>query len=249
MIYITGDTHGEYNRFSTDAFPEQKTMTKADYAIVCGDFGIWKNDKTQNYWFDWLNNKPFTTLFVDGNHENYDWLYTFPVEEWNGGKVHIIRPTVLHLMRGQLFELDGKRIFTMGGASSHDISNGILEPDALDYKKKRAQFNKQGKYMYRINHVSWWREELPSEVEYNVARQTLERCGWNVDWIITHCAPNSIADILGGGLYQHDALTTFLEEVSQRCKFKHWFFGHYHDNRVVMTRYIGLYEQIVELPE
>ena len=32
MIYITGDTHGEFGRrFNTQNFPEQKTMTKDEY--------------------------------------------------------------------------------------------------------------------------------------------------------------------------------------------------------------------------
>ena len=38
-IYITGDCHGDYRRFSTEIFPEQYTMGKSDYVIVCGDFG------------------------------------------------------------------------------------------------------------------------------------------------------------------------------------------------------------------
>ena len=77
---------------------------------------------------DWLEGKPFTTLFVDGNHENFDRLYAYPVEEWHGGKVHKIRPSVIHMMRGQVFAIDGKSVFTFGGASSHDIDGGILEP-------------------------------------------------------------------------------------------------------------------------
>ena len=39
MIYITGDTHAQFNRFSTKHFPEQKNMTRDDYVIICGDFG------------------------------------------------------------------------------------------------------------------------------------------------------------------------------------------------------------------
>ena len=41
MIFITGDTHGDWiNRLRTKVFPEQKEMTKDDYVIICGDFGI-----------------------------------------------------------------------------------------------------------------------------------------------------------------------------------------------------------------
>ena len=35
MIYITGDTHGDFSRFSVEAFPEQKNMTKDDYVTIC----------------------------------------------------------------------------------------------------------------------------------------------------------------------------------------------------------------------
>ena len=67
-------------------------------------------------------------------------------------------------MRGQVFEIDGKSIFAFGGASSHDIAGGILEPDDPDFKKKKKKLD-QGWYPYRVNHVSWWKQELPSEEE------------------------------------------------------------------------------------
>ena len=248
MIFVTGDTHGDYTRFKTDIFPEQKEMTKTDFVVICGDFGIWDTSNQSKYWFDWLEKKSFTTLFVDGNHENYDILNNYPIEKWKGGNVHFIRPSVIHLMRGQLFEIAGKRIFTMGGASSHDISDGILEPEGPNFKKKKALLDKQGKYMYRINHRSWWQEELPGEAEYAAARSTLEFCGWKVDYIFTHCAPSSVLEFLGDGIYKPDALTDFHEEVCQRCEFDYWFFGHYHENRHIERKYVLLYEQIIELP-
>lgn len=77
MIYITGDCHSDFRKFSADIFPEQKEMTKRDYMIICGDFGgIWYQEgsrhmREEKYWLDWLEEKPFTTLFVDGNHENF----------------------------------------------------------------------------------------------------------------------------------------------------------------------------------
>src|SRR5699024_4647782 len=110
-IYITGDCHGDYRRFSTEIFPEQYTMGKNDYVIVCGDFGYWSEDREQLWWRKWLDKKPFTTLWVDGNHENYDLLAVCPVEEWNGGKVQHVAPSIIHLMRGQVYDIDGCRIF------------------------------------------------------------------------------------------------------------------------------------------
>lgn len=40
MTFVTGDTHGDFTRFSADSFPEQKGMTKDDYVVVRGDFGV-----------------------------------------------------------------------------------------------------------------------------------------------------------------------------------------------------------------
>ncbi|NLT58515.1 MAG: metallophosphatase [Clostridiales bacterium] len=245
MIFVTGDTHGDFTRFSTHSFPEQRQLTKDDYVIVCGDFGIWDGSKQEQYWLDWLNDKPFTNLFVDGNHSNFDLLGQLPVGDWRGGNVHVIRDSVLHLMRGQVFVLAGKRIFTMGGASSHDIDDGILEPGDPDFKRRRRQLEKRRAH-YRINHISWWREELPSDEDYETARRNLDACGWKVDWIVSHCCPSGMVDIVGGERYGRDRLTDFFEEIRERCDFDYWFFGHYHGNRVLMQRYILLYEQILQ---
>ena len=70
MIWITGDTHGDWvHRLNMNSFPEQKEMTKDDYVIICGDFGIWNDTPQQRWNLSWLEERNFTTLFVDGNHE------------------------------------------------------------------------------------------------------------------------------------------------------------------------------------
>ena len=38
MIFATGDTHGNFLRFSTEHFPEQRQMRRSDYVIICGDY-------------------------------------------------------------------------------------------------------------------------------------------------------------------------------------------------------------------
>ena len=165
MIFITGDTHGEWmNRLNIDSFPEQKTMKKNDYVIILGDFGIWEKSKKEKDNLDWLESRNFTTLFISGNHENYDILDNLPTEEWNGGMVNKIRPSVIHLKRGQIFKIDNFSFFTFGGASSHDISGGILEPDDKNFKIKKEQLEKDN-ISFRINHVTWWERELPSKEE------------------------------------------------------------------------------------
>lgn len=250
MIYITGDCHQNFERFNASIFPEQEEMTKDDYVIICGDFGgVWSKDTESNeetMLLDWLDCKSYTTLFVDGNHENFDRLNSYPVEEWKGSKVHKIRPSVIHLMRGQIFEIDGWSFFTFGGATSHDISGGILEPDDPDFKKKRKELNK-GVLPYRINHVSWWEQELPTVEEMQEGLRNLASHDYEVDFIVTHCCSSSTQVLLGGGRYKPDPLTKYLEEIRQKTKFKKWFFGHYHDNKNVNAEEILLYEQIIRI--
>lgn len=91
MIYLTGDTHIpiDIDKLSCKSFPEQREMTRSDYVIVLGDFGLlWKKDETYDYWLDDLSKRTYTLLFLDGNHENFDWLDSLPVESWHGGRVH-----------------------------------------------------------------------------------------------------------------------------------------------------------------
>ena len=83
-------------------------MTKNDYVIICGYFGeIWNylvESTYEKYWLDWLNEKNFTIL------------YNYPVDEWLGGKVYKIRDSVLHLMRGEIFDIDNKKFFIFRGS-------------------------------------------------------------------------------------------------------------------------------------
>ena len=175
MIYITGDTHANFSRFNEENFPIQNEMTKDDYIIICGDFGgVWSFEEESRHEkeiLDWLEQKNFTTLFVDGNHENFTRLYNYPIEEWNGGKVHKVRPSVLHLMRGEIFNIDNKKFFTFGGAKSHDIQDGILN---LDEEEKIYNFRKQGAF-FRIRDFSWWDLELPTNDEMKNGIKNLEK--------------------------------------------------------------------------
>lgn len=251
-IWITGDTHSDVRRFSTESFYEQKEMDQdEDYVIVLGDFGlIWNRDgesKTEKYWLNWLENKPFTTLFIDGNHECFDRLYQYPVKEWNGGKVHEIRPHVLHLMRGEIFEIEGKKLLSFGGASSHDISDGILDYDDENWREKAKALDKQGKYMYRIKGLSWWSEELPSEEEMQNGIDNLEKHNWKVDYILSHTPPASVIALLGHGLYEQDRLTKYLEDIRSKTEFKRHFMGHMHIDQQLNDKDILLFEQIIRI--
>ena len=253
-VFVTGDIHGAPQRLKVDMFPEQKEMSKNDFVIILGDFGlVWDyrgENKEEGYWLDWLDQKPFTTLFIDGNHDNFDRLYSYPVEDWHGGMVHFIRPSVIHLMRGQIFLIQDNTFFAFGGASSHDISDGILEIDDPDFKLKIKKLIRNPDALCRINHISWWKRELPTEEEMNCGLKNLDKENYKVDYILTHSPYTSLLKQMdgGAGLYQKDILTDYLEKIRQTVDYKHWFFGHMHLNQNFYgERSSCLYDQIMKI--
>ena len=254
MIHVTGDIHGKPERLSTHSFYEQKEMKNQgeNFVIILGDFGLIWNYETESssekYWLDWLENKPFTTLFVDGNHENHERLSTHPIKEYKGGLVHKIRPHVLHLMRGQVFTIEDKKFFTFGGASSHDISDGILDSEDPKWKDKAKYLDSKGKYMYRIKGLSWWEQELPTEEEMQIGIDNLKLHNNKVDFILSHSPSTSELYLMGGkGLYKPDILSNYLEEVKATTEYKRHLFGHMHVNKAINDKDICLYEQIIRI--
>ena len=223
MIYVTGDTHIPYDihKLGASHFAAQKSLTREDYVVICGDFGgIWQaHDPEAEYWLKWLNRKNFTTLFVDGNHENFDLLDACPVEMWCGGQVHRIRDNILHLMRGQVFHIDGLKIFTMGGAASLD------------------------KYA-RVEGKSWWARELPSLAEYEEAAVNLAEADHQVDFVFTHTAPTSIAAQLRQDPAEKE-LTDFLEHIKCTVEFRGWFFGHFHQDIDIENKYYAMFNRVM----
>lgn len=253
-IYITGDIHGDPMRFSNENFTEQKSMRDGqenNFVIICGDFGlIWDSpteSKRERYLLNWLEQRNFTTLFVSGNHENFDRLYSseYPVEEWHGGKVQKIRPHVIHLMRGEIYDILGKKVFAFGGASSHDIRDGILDP--IKDKELIKEWSKSYYKLFRVNHVSWWKEELASPDEMEYGQQNLQKHNNEVDFIVTHCAPQQVCYMLSPGFFQSDAMTIYFDELAKNIKFNRWFCGHYHCDERVMMRFDVMYEKITRI--
>ncbi len=232
MIFVTGDVHGRFHSsydsgklFSFETSEVGKQLTRSDYLIIAGDFGyIWDDDSGKD--LDWLATHPYTILFVDGNHENFDLLNGYPVSTWNGGKVHIIRDNVIHLMRGQIFTIDGHSFFTFGGAESID-------------RERREEG------------VSWWPQEVPSEAEKREARKNLEKAGYKVDYVITHTVNTGVLTHSDSPLssYRFDPTETtdFLEFVERMVDYKVWFFGHYHLDMPVAENKVALFNSFLRL--
>lgn len=227
MIYITGDTHGEVSRF--EEIHKRYRLTESDSLIVAGDFGcIFGRFIQDDEKLDALEQLPYTILFLDGNHECFPKIYSYPEEMWNGGRIHRIRPNILHLMRGQVFKLDGMSIFTIGGGYSIDR-------------------------IYRYPGISWWPEEMPSETEYAEARENLNKHDNSVDILISHAAPEEAMRKFeeSGEIYhrymQESTLNLFLEEVRQTVSHRHYYFGHMHVDKQLLPNMTALYYDVYEL--
>jgi len=225
MIRITGDPHGDISRFYELYYNHgEGHWTKDDILIFCGDWGfLFLNNKSENSFLDDLSSRPYTICFVDGNHENFDAINAYPLIEWNGGKAHQIRKNIFHLMRGQVFEIDGKTFFTMGGAYS--IDKGSRTPG-----------------------YSWWPDELPTDADYKEATSNLQKHGMKVDYIITHTLPREMILRLGKYPDAHDMeLTGFLEWIMYEVDFKHWYCGHWHDDKELNDQFTILWFDVKEL--
>ena len=253
-IYFTGDIHGDPIRLANEKFPDNKKMRDGqdnNFVIICGDFGlIWDSpceSKSERFYLNWLEERNFTTLFVSGNHENFDRLNSteYPIEEWNGGLVQKIRPHVIHLRRGEIYDILGKKIFAFGGARSHDIRDGILDP--IEDKELIKEWRNSYYKMFRVNHVSWWKEEMASQEEMEYGIQNLARHNNKVDYIVTHCAPQQVCYMLSLGSYESDPMTMYFDKIAQTTQFEHWFCGHYHCNERVMMKFDVLYENIMRV--
>lgn len=260
MIYINGDCHGNFRRFTKkQRLKLPFELTENDCVIVCGDFGLcWSDDAEFKYNCEWLGSLPFKILWVQGNHENYDMIAKYPLELWNGGKVrHIVRDKIILLERGQIFNIEGKTFFTFGGASSHDVQGGILDKDDADYDDRRRKAIRSG-LPYRVIGMSWWAEELPTEEELQEGLDNLAQMGYQVDYVISHCASNRVQDMLEmfhTGLsystkrYETDILTDYFEKLEDQLQYKQWFCGHYHDDIHIDEKHTILYNKMIPLAD
>lgn len=229
MVYVTGDTHGFPQRFA--GFDDDK-WTKDDYLIICGDFGfLFLDNESEKKYLDFLEaTRPYTICFCDGNHENFPAIYKYPQENWHGGQVHRIRKNIVHMMRGQIFEIENKTFFTFGGAYSIDKAN-----------------RKEG--------YSWWPEEQPTDEEYEIGLENLEKCGYKVDYIITHTAPCELVERMialqpwgvrfGFEIDTHDfTLMSYLGSILHKAQFSHWYFGHWHFDTKIDEKSTALFEEV-----
>lgn len=126
-------------------------------------------------------------------------------------------------MRGQVFTIEGKTFFTMGGAYSIDR-----------YRRQKD--------------ISYWEEELPGREEYAEATANIMKHNKKFDYIITHTIPRRIIGLMGHYPDPHDMeLTVFLEWIMYECSFKHWYFGHFHEDSKITDKFTALYYDVIKI--
>ena len=129
-LLITGDLHGDTAALTMIA----RQLREGDALFVAGDFGFvfWDNRDEHVFLDDvdqFLQKINGYVIFADGNHENHRALNKFPVEQWNNARVHMIRSRIIHVLRGEVLSLKGKRIFCFGGAFSIDRAYRTLNKE------------------------------------------------------------------------------------------------------------------------
>jgi len=213
MIHITGDTHGTFDfRFG------KIDCEKGDHIIILGDFGfLWeqKETKAERQALEELKSIGIDVLFIDGNHENFSRLNSLPLRNLFGNLVGVVDKGIYHLRRGNIYCIEGKSFFCMGGAASIDRD-------------------------IRIEGLSWWKEETHSREEIDNALENLKKACYKMDYMLTHSAPGTLKSMLLRNNNFLDPTEGFFEQLANTVDFKLWLFGHYHIDRRI-GNYISIY--------
>lgn len=225
-MFFLPDAHGALESLlGPENFHIGKHLTKNDFVIHGGD----TEHHLHNYLgLKFLEKTPWTNLLIDGNHDPLPDYYNAPIEPMFDGHVRVISDNVYYLQRGEVYVIDGKKIFVMGGAFSIDRR-------------------------WRYEGMSWWPEEVPSEVEFRHAESRLDYYDWNIDIVLTHTCPLCCIDLFGFPVHPntlyYDETWDRLETLFLRMnpKPKSWFFGHWHRDAVrqhLGTTFYSCYREI-----
>ncbi len=223
-IYITGDTHGDIAEL--DSRTAGLGLAENDILIVTGDFGFDWNPEVIERWKE--HGRPYTVLFCDGNHENFDILESLPEEKRFGSTVGKLGGKTFRLLSGHMYDIGGLKTFVFGGASS------------IDRK-------------YRVPGRSWWPQEIPPHKVFETARKTLRKNSWKFDIFLSHtCDPETKKHVLDAGAFDfcdpvEEMIDMLDKEISEnRGSYRMHFFGHFHTDRDRGKRHC-LYQRVVPI--
>jgi len=214
MIYFLSDLHGDINFCGLNDY--LKIAKSDDLLIILGDIGLKFQDSQDNRIFtQYFLSLEKNIAFIDGNHENFDYLKSFPEKTWCGGLVHMLSPNIVHLKRGNVFTIEKKNFFVFGGCKSSE-------------KWKQSGL--------------WHYGEEPESDELELAYKNLEKHNFALDYILTHkYERNPKPEVLCKELQD---LSRFIDK---NVKFKKWYYGHGHANRILDKKHIMVYNNLVSL--
>ena len=251
--FMFGDLHGgqdgEFKYLTKKVFIEQKDLTSDDVVFFLGDFGLpWFYDphgddlKKERKAFNSLLPTSYTIFVIPGNHENYHLINDLPIIDKWGGRVYVYEYNgsfIYYAVRGEVYFINGKMIFTFSGALSGNLNEKVLRKDLVNKYKVLPKF-RYGEFIgnrpkkIKLRHVDYWEEELFTEEERLRALDNLASVNNNVDLILTHtCALSIVSTMLktsGRDVDNklNDPVALFLEELKKIITFKEWHFGHLH---------------------
>lgn len=221
MVYVTGDTHGDIQKGNIKVI---RKLKNTDTVIICGDFGfIWDNSKAEQKNLKALSKFKCTILFVDGCHENFNYLYNYEEVEIYGATALQISKNIYMLKRGLIYNIEDMNILSIGGGQSEDI--GI-----------------------RLDNDMWDEREILLPDDIIKAKENLSKFNNTIDYIISHEAPLKIKEFLDMDNNFSSSSTNFLlQDICNSTTFKKWYFGHYHIDKVFVNKYIAIYENVVKI--
>ena len=218
MVYVTGDMHGDLRHL------KGAKLKKGDTLIVCGDFGfVWYGDKRDSAALAALSRKKYTILFVDGVHENYDLLATYPLSEVYGAPAWQIAPNVWRLRRGEVYTIEGHTFFAFGGGE---------EPFE---KTLRAETG------------SYYECCMPSEDELKRGREALAAVGNTVDYVITHSPSAKASGYTRSHRRRETGLGIYFNVLEETVEYKRWFFGCLHLDKQLSARHFAVYRAFLPI--
>jgi 3-oxoacid CoA-transferase subunit A len=216
MIYITGDTHGSFNRVAD--FCRENRTTKEDILIILGDAGInFQRGYADIMKKDFLAELPITLFCIHGNHEQRPFtIPTYTEQEWHGGIVYVEKeyPSIFFAKDGEIYDLDGQKTIAIGEAYSIDKMLRIV-------------------YGY-----GWWADEQPSdEIKRYVEKQLAAR-DWKIDVVLSHTVPLKYepTEVFLPGVDQSrvdKSTEEWLGKIEARLQYRKWYCGHYHTEKEV----------------
>ncbi len=231
MIYITGDTHGDFRRYF--AWERIAHPTAQDTMIVLGDAGL---NYYGNEWDEqrkaFVNSFPFTTFCIHGNHEmRPDTLQGYERKQAFGATVWVEEkyPHILFAKDGEIYRFDQYSCIVIGGAYSVDKA----------YRLERG--------------LAWFADEQSSPQIKAYVESQLKQRGNQIDIVLSHTSPIQYepTEVFLKGLDQSSvdkSTEEWLGRIEKNLTYRRWYCGHYHTEKKI-DRMRFLYENIAVLGE